>query len=413
MQLRYRFRVEPTPAQRGMLERTFGCCRVVFNDALARRKADHDAGKAALSRSALQKAVITDAKRSPERAWLSEVSNVALVQAHNDLLVAFPHFFSSARGTRAGKRVGFPRFRSRHDHRQTARFTRNGFSIRPNGRLFLAKIGEVRVRWSRTLPTAPSSATIIKDAASRYFASFVADAAPTVDAARLPDVEQEIGVDVGLKAFAVLSDGKVIDAPKFLCRAERKLRKAQQELARKKKGPHNRREQVATVARVHARVADARRDFHHQVSTQLIRENQTITVENLNVAGMLRNRRLAKSVADAGWASFTSMLEYKAARYGRTLHKIDRYTPTTRQCSACGNLTGPTGQAQLGVRDWTCTTCGTRPHRDHNAAINILAAGRAERLNAFGEHVSLPRRGTGVKFDEPTQSTYHVRSLRR
>lgn len=205
---------------------------------------------------------------------------------------------------------------------------------------------------------------------------------------------------MGLKSFAVLSDGTVIDAPKFLARAERKLRKAQQCLARKQKGSNNRKKQVARVARVHAHVADARRDFHHQVSTRLIRENQAIAVEDLNVAGMLRNHRLAKGVADAGWSAFASMLEYKAARYGRTFIKIDRFAPTTQLCSSCGIQAGPVGQSDLSVRSWECPQCGTRHDRDHNAAVNILAAGRAERLNASGEHVSLPSFGLGATLDE-------------
>ena len=387
MQLRYQYRIEPSPGQRVMLARTFGCCRTVFNDALARRKADFEAGKPALSRSLLQKAVITDAKQSPERAWLAEVSSVALIQAHNDLLVAFNNFFASVTSKRKGRRVGFPRFRSRHDNRQSARFTRNGFQVRGNGRLFLAKIGEVRVRWSRPLPSAPSSVTVIQDAAGRFFASFVIETDEVTDAGRFPEVMAEVGIDVGLKAFAVLSNGQVVESPNFLRRAERKLRRTQQSLSRKQKGSNNRKRQVKTVARVHARVADARHEFHHQLSTTIIRENQTVIVEDLAVANMLKSRRLAKSVSDAGWASFTGMLEYKAARYGRTFHRISRFEPTTQQCSTCGERTGPKGQSELHIRTWVCALCGARHDRDLNAAINILAAGRAERLNASGDQI--------------------------
>jgi putative transposase len=370
-----------------MLARTFGCCRTVFNDALARRRADFEAGEPTLSRSLLQKAVITDAKRSPERAWLAEASSVALIQAHNDLLVAFSNFFASVTGKRKGHRVGYPRFRSRHDNRQSARFTRNGFQVRENGRLFVAKIGELRVKWSRPLPSEPSSVTIIQDASGRFFASFVIQTDQGADSTRFSAATADVGIDVGLKAFAVLSNGKVVDSPNFLRRAERKLRKAQKDLSRKTKGSNNRKKQVVKVARVHAKVADARQDFHHQLSTRLIRENQTVAVEDLNVSGMLKNRRLAKSVADAGWASFTNMLEYKAARYGRTFHRVDRFTPSTQKCSACGAITGPKGLAQLAIRSWTCTSCATLHGRDHNASQNILAAGRAERLNASGEQV--------------------------
>jgi len=383
VQLRYQYRIEPSPGQRVMLARTFGCCRTVFNDALARRKADFEAGQPTLNRSLLQKAVITDAKQSPERAWLTEVSSVALIQAHNDVLVAFNNFFASVTGKRKGRRVGFPRFRSRRDNRQSARFTRNGFQVRGNGRLFLAKIGDVKVAWSRPLPSVPSSVTVIQDASGRFFASFVIETDEVTDAGRFPEATAEVGIDVGLKTFAVLSNGRSVESPNFLRRAERKLRRTQQSLSRKQKGSNNRKRQVKKVARV----ADARHEFHHQLSTTIIRENQTVIVENLMVVGMLKNRRLAKSVSDAGWASFTSMLEYKATRYGRTFHRINRFEPSTQKCSTCGATTGPKGQAQLGIRTWSCTSCGSRHDRDLNAAINILAAGRAERLNASGDQI--------------------------
>lgn len=385
MQLRYQYRLEPTPAQEVMLARTFGSCRAVFNDALARRKADFEEGRPALSRSALQKAVITDAKRSPERVWLSDVSSVALIQAHNDLLVAFNNFFASLKSARRGQKVGFPRFRSRHDRRQSARFTRNGFELRPNGRLFLAKIGDIKVRWSRALPSSPSSVTVIRDAAGRYFASFVIHSASDLDRSRFPEASGSVGIDLGLKTFAVLSDGTSVAAPKYLRRAERKLRRAQQCLSRKTKGSNNKEKQARRVARIHARVADSRRNFHHQTSTQIIRENQTVVVEGLAVGHMVRNQRLARSISDAGWSSFIAMLEYKALRYGSAFYRIDRFQPTTQRCSNCGGQTGPRGLADLGLRVWTCISCGAQHDRDVNAAQNILAVGLAERQNASGD----------------------------
>ncbi|WP_264934421.1 transposase, partial [Streptomyces sp. A012304] len=170
--------------------------------------------------------------------------------------------------------------------------------------------------------------------------------------------------------FAVLSDGTKIDSPRFLRRAEKKLKKAQRELSRKQKGSKNRAKARFKVARAHAKVTDARREFHHQLSTKLISENQGIAVEDLSVAGLARTR-LAKSVHDAGWASFISMLTYKAARYGRTLIKIGRFEPTSQVCSTCGVKDGP---KPLNVREWTCSACGTVHDRDHNAALNVKTA---------------------------------------
>jgi putative transposase len=242
------------------------------------------------------------------------------------------------------------------------------------------------VRWSRELPSDPSSVTVVKDAAGRFFASFVVQTDPASDLARFPardDAYAETGIDLGLTHFAVRSDGTRIDAPKFLRKAERRLRKLQQALSRKQKGSSNRKKQVLKVAKAHAHVADARRDFHHKLSTTIIGENQAVYVEDLAVSGLGRTR-LAKSVHDAGWSAFVNMLEYKAARYGRYFAKVDRFAPTSQVCSACGVKDGP---KPLGVREWTCTACGAVLDRDLNAANNILALGRRERLNGCGAQV--------------------------
>ncbi|WP_411760243.1 RNA-guided endonuclease InsQ/TnpB family protein [Streptomyces tunisiensis] len=377
MQLRYNFRLYPTPGQRQQLAKAFGCARVVFNDALRARREAHAAGLPYIKDTDLQKQIVTAAKRTEERAWLGEVSSVVLVQALADLHTAYRNFFASVTGSRKGPKAAAPRFRSRKDNRHTIRLTRNGFSIRPNGRLYVAKVGEIPVRWSRELPSDPSSVTIVKDAAGRYFASFVVRTHPT---AVLPETTSEIGIDLGLTHFAILSDGRKVSSPKFLRRAERKLRKAQQALSRKAKGSNNRKRAVAKVARLHARVADARRDHHHKLPTTLIRENQAVYVEDLSVKGLARTR-LAKSVLDAGWARFTAMLEYKAARYGRTFGKADRWLPSTRTCSVCFVVGGP---KPLDVREWTCDGCQTTHDRDVNAARIVLAAGRADKRNACG-----------------------------
>jgi putative transposase len=322
---------------------------------------------------------LTQAKATPERAWLSGVSAVVLQQALADLNTAYRNFFASVTGERKGPAIGPPRFRSRKDRRQAIRFTANArFKLLPGGKLRLPKIGDVSVRWSRPLPSAPSSVTVIQDAAGRYFASFVIETQPDA----LPQTEAVTGIDLGLRHFAVLSDGTKISSPRFLRRAEKSLKRRQRDLSRKEKGSRNREKARVKVARAHARVADARRNFCHQLSTALIRDNQAVAVEDLAVRGLARTR-LAKSVHDAGWSGFVAMLEYKARLYGRAFHRIGRFEPTSRTCSACGVKDGP---KPLHVREWTCPACGTRLDRDINAAVNVArAAGLA--VTACGAQV--------------------------
>jgi putative transposase len=369
VQLRYNFRLYPDSVQREALARAFGCARVVFNDGLRARQQARAEGLPYLSDAELSRRV-TVAKATPERAWLAEVSSVVLQQALADLNVAYRNFFGSLSGNRKGLKVAPPRFRSRKDNRQAIRFTKNSrFTVLGNGRLRLPKIGDLPVRWSRDLPAEPSSVTVIRDAAGRYFVSFVV----RTEDERLPPTECEVGIDLGLTHFAVLSDGTKVAAPKFLRRAARKLTRLQQALSRKTKGSNRRKKAAAKVARVHARVADTRRDWQHKLSTSIIRDNQAVYVEDLCVVGLGRTR-LAKSVHDAGWASFTAMLEYKAARYRRTFVRVDRFYPSTKMCSDCGRIND---KMTLGVRSWTCP-CGSIHDRDINAAINIKAAGRAD-----------------------------------
>ncbi len=334
--MRYKYRLYPTLGQRQALARAFGCARVVFNDALRARQQAHQAGLPYLTDAELS-ARLTASKATPPRAWLAEVSSVVLQQALADLTTAYRNFFASVTVKGNGRRVGLPRLRSRKHRRQSVRFTANArFKVLPNRKLRLPKIGDVPVRWSRALPSAPSSVTVIKDAAGRYFASFVVQAQPGA----LPAADAVIGVDLRLTHFAVLSDGRKIASPCFLRRAERKLRRRQRDLSRNQKGSKNRDKARVKVARAHTRVADARRDFHHQLSTALIRDNQAVAVEDLAVKGLARTR-LAKSVHDAGWSSFVAMLEYKARLHGREFHQIGRFEPTSQTCSACGVKDGP------------------------------------------------------------------------
>jgi putative transposase len=378
MRLRYNYRLYPTPGQQQALARAFGCARVVFNDALRARQEARAAGLPYLTDGELS-ARLTAAKATPERAWLGEVPAAVLQQALADLNTAYRNFFASVTGKRKGPKVAPPRFRSRKDRRQAIRFTANArFKVLPSGKLRLPKIGDVPVRWSRALPSAPSSVAVSKDAAGRYFASFVVATEP----AALPATEPVIGIDLGLTHFAVLSDGRKIASPRFLRRAEKKLKRAQRALSRKQEGSQNRDKARIKVARAHARVTDARRDFHHQLSTALIRDNQAVAVEDLAVRGLARTR-MAKSVHDAGWSAFVALLEYKARLYGRAFHRIGRFEPTSQVCSACGMKDG---SKPLYVRAWRCRECGAWLDRDVNAAVNVArAAGLA--VSACGAQV--------------------------
>jgi putative transposase len=378
MLLRYNYRLYPTADQRGALARAFGCARVVFNDGLRTRQTAFAAGLGYISDGELS-ARLTAAKKTPERYWLSEVSSVVLQQALTDLNAAYRNFFASLGGNRKGPRIAPPRFRSRKDRRQAIRFTRNArFQALPGGKLRLPKIGDIPVRWSRPLPSRPSSVTVIKDAAGRYFASFVVQ----TQRGTLPHAETVLGIDLGLRHFVVLSDGRKIASPRFLRRAEKRLRARQHSLSRKEQGSRNRDKARIKVARAHARVTDARRDFHHQLSTALIRENQAVAVEDLAVEGLARTR-MAKSVHDAGWSGFVAMLQYKAQLYGRQFHRISRFEPTSQVCSACGTKDGP---KPLHIRTWQCQACGAFLDRDVNAALNVAkAAGLA--VTACGAQV--------------------------
>jgi putative transposase len=381
MQMRYRYRIEPTDAQQRLLARVFGCCRVVFNDALRVREEAYRAG-IKLSDSEIQRRVITQAKTTVERGWLAEVPSVALVQAVNDSRRAWRNFFDSHTGKRRGRRVGRPRMKSKKDTRQSLRLTRNGFNLRASGLLFVAKVGEVRVRWSRELPSAPSSVTIIREPDGHFYASFVVE----VEATPLPVADREVGVDLGINRLATIatSDGARVDVanPKHLCRKLRKLWRLEREKSRRQKGSANRDKTRRRVAIAHNQVARARRDYHHKQALALVRENQVIHVEDLNIVGMVRNRRLARAISDAGWGQFVRIIGEKADRYGRTVQSVSRWLASSKTCSACGHRLD---DLPLHVREWSCPACRAVHDRDHNAAKVILAAGRAERENASHE----------------------------
>jgi putative transposase len=375
--VRYRYRMYPDSLQTVRLARTFGCARVVFNDSLRLRDQLHEAGEK-LSDTVIQTRVITDAKRAPERAWLNEVASVALVQVCQDARRAYRNWFDSMSGKRKGRRAGHPRFR-RKNNRQSVRLTRNGFRLRDNDRVYLAKIGEVKVRWSRELPSEPSSVTVIKEPDGRYYLSFVVEREPQP----LPAIGSEVGIDLGLDRLFATSGGEIEDNPRFLRRRLRKLAHLQRAASRKKKGSANRRAANKKVAVAHRKVRQTRLDHAHKTALRLVRENQTVYAEDLAVSGLARTR-LAKSIHDAGWSQLLRLLGEKAEFHGRTFHQIGRFVPSSQMCSVCGRIDGP---KPLNVRKWECP-CGAIHDRDVNAAKNILAVGQAERLNASGAHVS-------------------------
>ena len=376
MKQRYNYRIYPTDKQKQLLAQLFGCVRVVFNDAVALCQQKYYNSEKKPSNGELQKQLITQAKKTKERQWLKDVSNIPLQQALNDFNQAFSNFFNSVKGQRKGKLVKPPRFKSKHS-KQTARFRRGGFKVDQQN-VYLAKIGKVKIVWSRPLASEPSSVTVIKDSSQRYFLSFVVETIPE----KLPDNSKSVGIDLGIETFATMSNGKKVKAPKPLKKQLKKLRRCQRNLARKKKGSNRRYKARKRLAKVHAKVKDTRTDFLHKLSTDIIRENQTVVLEDLNVSGMMKNHRLAKAISDMGWREFRTMLEAKAQMYGRELLVIDRWTPTSQVCSTCG-LNG--GKKDLRVRDWTCLNCGAIHDRDVNASKNILAVGgQSKALNGRG-----------------------------
>ena len=379
MQVRYRYRIYPLPDQQQALAQVFGCARVVYNDCLRVRDEAY-AAEEKISDTEVQRRVITLAKATPERVWLAGVASVALVQACQDARRAYKNWFESLKDHRKGPKIRHPKPRRKRG-RQSIRLTRNGFALHGE-RLYVAKVGDLKVEWSRALPSVPSSVTVIGEPDGRYYASFVVQREPEP----LPACDREVGVDLGLTSLVVTSDGEVVANPRFHRAAQRRLRRAQRVLSRRQKGSANRAKARQRVAVVHRKVRDARLDHAHKTALRLVRDNQAVYAEDLTVSGLMRTR-LAKSVADASWSQLLRCIAEKAARYGRTFAKVGRFEPTSQMCSACGVKDGP---KPLGVRQWTCAACGTVHDRDVNAARNILALGRRERLNACGTGVRPP-----------------------
>jgi len=361
MKARYQYRFYPTDQQRQSLAQLFGCVRVVWNDALALCKASEKLPKS----GDLQKIVITQAKKTSERLWLADVSNIPLQQSVADLGTAYQNFFNSRNGKRKGSKMGLPRFKKKQG-RQSARFRIGGFSIKNNG-VYLAQIGDVSPIWSRELPSEPSSVTVIKDAANRYFLSFVVEVEPVNVAAE----NQSIGIDLGIKTFAFMSNGEKAESPDY-SKADRKIRKLQRKLARQVKGSSRRYKTCLKIAKKHNQIADTRKDFLHKLSTKVVRENQSIILEDLNVSGMVKNRKLSRAISLQGWREFRVLVEAKSEKFGRQFTVISRWEPTSQICSDCGFRWG---KLDLKVRRVTCVSCGAEHDRDENAAKNIEKVG--------------------------------------
>lgn len=360
----YKYRFYPSPDQAQELTRTFGCVRLVWNMTLDARTKAYASDKRLTTYPDTSKA-LTQWKRTDELAFLNEVSSVPLQQTLRHQQAAFANFFA--------KRARYPRFKSRKKSRASAQYTRSAFRWR-DGQLTLAKMANpLSIRWSRPLPDGaePSTVTVSRDSAGRWFVAFLVEEG----LARLPESGGAVGIDAGLTSLAALSTGEKVVNPRHERRDRRKLAKAQRDLARKQKGSNNQGKARRKVARVHARITDRRTDHLHKLSTRLIRENQTIAIEDLSVRNMVANHKLARAISDASWRQLRTMLEYKADWYGRDILVVDRWYPSTRVCSDCGALHE---KLPLNIRTWACR-CGATHDRDVNAARNILAAGLAER----------------------------------
>ncbi|HTR91817.1 MAG TPA: transposase, partial [Trebonia sp.] len=373
MRTAYKCRAYPDPEQASVLNRTFGCVRVVWNRTLAWRRARYRDGQASTS-YAQASAYLTAMKATEELGWLNEVSSVPLQQAIRHQQAAFAGFFAG--------RARYPRNKSRAG-RQCAEYTRSGFRYR-DGQLLLAKMSNPLAfawSWPDVDPVLldPSTVTVSRDPCGRWYVSFAVDVPAPVP---LPAIGAVVGVDLGIRDLAVTSDGDKIRNPRRLARRERSLARYQRRLARCRQGSANRAKARAKVARAHRKVRASRADFLHRTSARLVRDHDVLVIEDLNVSGMIRNRPLAKAISDCSWGEFRRQLQYKAARAGRRLIVINRFYPSSKTCSACGHLLA---ELPLSTRTWLCPSCGTRHDRDVNAAKNILAAGLA--VSACGADV--------------------------
>ena len=364
MERSYEIRIYPNARQRELIERTFGCARWVYNRCLETRKAEYERTGRSPSVYQLQK-LVTAWKRT-DAPWLGEVDSHALQQAAVNLGRAFDGFF---RRCRAGGKPGYPRFKSKRDARQSYR-TNWGISVPDARHVKLPIIGVVKARVSRPVEGRVLNATVKRVPSGKYFCVLCCTDCPEPEAA--PGAIAVLGIDAGVHDLMARSDGVKVASPKALARGERKLAREQRRLSRKRKGSASRRKQKRKVARIHERIANQRKDALHKATTEAVRESQAIAVEDLNVRGMEKNRRLAKSVSDASMSEMARQLEYKCAWHGRRFVKVSRWYPSSKMCSTCGHVLE---ELPLSVRAWTCPVCGASHDRDLNAAVNIAREG--------------------------------------
>lgn len=367
----FRYRFYPTSQQEVLLRKTFGCVRLVYNKALAIRSEAWRLHRTSVTYGELS-AMLPVWKKQEDLAFLKEISSVPLQQELRHLQTAFTKFWN--------KQGGYPKFKSKRHSKLSATFTGSAFKCVDN-KLYIAKSPEpLDIHWSRELPenVTPSSITVMLDKAGRWFVSILVED----NIEELPEIDSSIGIDLGLSTLMTLSTGEKIKRREISPKQRESLRRCQQDLSRKVKNSKNWEKNRLKLAKKHAKISDSRRDFLHKLSTQLIRENQTIVTEDLNIKGMSAKggsykKGLNRSIMESSWSELISMLTYKASWYGRELIQIDRWFPSTRMCGSCSQLTGPHGRKELSIRYWTCSNCGAAHNRDVNAANNILAAGLA------------------------------------